>query len=89
MATLPAPLGNTYSLIKYIIAAPSTAPRLDPDQCQAKRQMLLVRGQLMGKTMTGSEQMFLTLIIAAFGLFGVVMAYADVSTASVRDQHKN
>lgn len=43
----------------------------------------------MGKTMTGSEQMFLTLIIAAFGLFGVVMAYADISTASVRDQHKN
>ncbi len=43
----------------------------------------------MGKTMTGSEQMFLTMTIAAFGLFGVVLAYADFSTACVRDQHKN
>ena len=36
--------------------------------------------------MTGSEQMFLTMTFAAFGFFAVVLAYADVSTASVRDQ---
>jgi len=40
----------------------------------------------MGKTMTGSEQMFLTMTLAAFGFFAVVLAYADRSTACVRDQ---
>ena len=43
---------------------------------------------LMGKTMTGSEQMFLTMTIAAFGFFAVVLAYVDLSTASVRDQNR-
>ena len=33
--------------------------------------------------------MFLTMTIAAFGLFAVVLAYVDVSTASVRDQKKH
>ena len=42
----------------------------------------------MGETMTGSEQMFLTMTIAAFGFFAVVLAYADLSTASVRDQNR-
>ena len=38
--------------------------------------------------MTGSEQMFLVLTISAFALFGVVLGYVDVTTASVRNQHK-
>ena len=38
--------------------------------------------------MTGSEQMFLVLTIGAFAFFGLAMAYVDVTTASVRDQHK-
>jgi len=43
----------------------------------------------MEKTMTGSEQFFLVLTIGAFALFGLVLAYVDVTTASVRDQHKS
>ncbi len=39
--------------------------------------------------MTGAEQMFLTMTIVAFGLFAVVLAYADRSTANVRDQNKH
>ncbi len=38
--------------------------------------------------MSGSEQMFLVLSIGAFALFGVVLAYVDASTASVRDHYK-
>jgi hypothetical protein len=39
--------------------------------------------------MSGSEQMFLLLTIGAFALFGVVLAYMDVSTASVRDHQRS
>jgi len=45
--------------------------------------------QPKGKTMTGSEQMFLTMTLAAFGFFAVVLAYADFSTASVRHQDEH
>ena len=38
--------------------------------------------------MSGSEQMFLGLTIGAFALFGVVLAYVDAATASVRDQRR-
>jgi hypothetical protein len=41
-----------------------------------------------GKTMSGSEQMFLVLTIGAFALFGVVLAYVDATTASVRDRRR-
>ena len=36
--------------------------------------------------MTGPEQMFLTMTLAAFGFFAVVLAYVDFSTTNVRDQ---
>ncbi len=36
--------------------------------------------------MTGSEQMFLNMVLGAFGFFAVVLAYADLTTASVRKQ---
>lgn len=39
--------------------------------------------------MSGSEQMFLVLTIGAFALFGVVLAFVDVTTASVRDHHRS
>jgi len=39
--------------------------------------------------MTGSEEMFLTMTIAAFGFFAVVLAYVDLTTASVREQKKH
>ena len=51
--------------------------------------MLCVRGQTKGKTMLGSEQSFLALVIAAFGLFAVVLAYADLTTAETREQAKH
>jgi hypothetical protein len=35
--------------------------------------------------MTGSEQMFLSMVIGAFGFFAVVLAYADLTTASTRN----
>jgi len=38
--------------------------------------------------MTGSEQMFLVLSIGAFALFGLVLAYADIISATVREQHR-
>ena len=38
--------------------------------------------------MSGSEQMFLVLTISAFALFGVVLAFMDATTASVRDHHR-
>ena len=38
--------------------------------------------------MSGSEQMFLLLTIGAFALFGFVLAFVDVSTASVRGHHR-
>jgi len=41
-----------------------------------------------GKAMSGSEQMFLVLTIGAFALFGVVLAYVDTTTASVRDRRR-
>jgi hypothetical protein len=41
-----------------------------------------------GKTMSGSEQMFLVLTIGAFALFGVVLAYVDITTASIRDRRR-
>jgi len=50
--------------------------------------MVSFNRQLMEKAMTGSEQMFLALTIGAFALFGVVLAYVDITTASVRNQHK-
>jgi len=50
--------------------------------------MLCLKRQLMGENMTGSEQMFLMMVIAAFALFGAALAYADVTTASLRDQPK-
>ena len=63
-------------------------PPLDPDHGDTFAAMVSFRRQLMEKVMTGSEQMFLVLTIGAFALFGVVLAYVDVTTASVRDQHK-
>jgi hypothetical protein len=42
----------------------------------------------MEVAMTGSEQMFLVLSIGAFALFGVVLAYADLISASVRERHR-
>jgi len=38
------------------------------------------------KTITGPEQMFLTMTLAAFGCFAVVLACVDFSTTNVRDQ---
>ncbi len=39
--------------------------------------------------MTGSEQMFLNMVLGAFGFFAVVLIYADLSTASVRNSEKH
>ena len=50
--------------------------------------MVCFNRQLMEKPMTGSEQMFLVLTIGAFALFGVVLAYVDTTTASVRDRRR-
>jgi len=61
---------------------------LDPDQGGGPHPMLCLKRQLMGENMTGSEQMFLMMVIAAFALFGAALAYADVTTASLRDQPK-
>ena len=41
-----------------------------------------------GKTMSGSEQMFLVLTIGAFALFGFVLAHVDLTTASVRERRR-
>ena len=38
--------------------------------------------------MSGSEQMFLVLTIGAFALFGVVLAFVDLTTASVRERRR-
>ncbi len=42
-----------------------------------------------GKTMTGSEQMFLNMVLGAFGFFAAALAYADLTTASTRNQDKH
>ena len=37
-----------------------------------------------GEIMTGSEQMFLNMVLGAFGFFAAVLIYVDLSTADVR-----
>ena len=61
---------------------------LDPDHGEGADAMVFSSVNSWGKTMSGSEQMFLVLTIGAFALFGVVLAFVDVTTASVRDRHR-
>ena len=35
------------------------------------------------------DQIFLTLVVGAFGIFAVVLAWADMSTKQVRESKKN
>ena len=35
-----------------------------------------------------TEQMFLALTLAAFGLFAVALGYVDITTANVRNQNR-